>query len=66
MAEQIKDPALSMLWLRLLLWLRFDPPSGELLHAVGAAKKKTYFGSLERGKWVQRNNSDVQSSTMII
>ena len=34
-AQRVKDLALSLLWLRLLLWHRFDLP-----HALGTAKKK--------------------------
>jgi len=33
-AQWVKDPALSLLWLGLLLWLGF-----ELLCAIGVAKK---------------------------
>ena len=35
----VKDPALSLPCLGSLLWLRFDPWLGKLLHAVGTAKK---------------------------
>ena len=28
-AQQVKDPALSLLWLRSLLWCRFDPWAGK-------------------------------------
>ena len=34
MAQQLKDPLLSLLWQWFILWPQ------ELLHAVGAAKKK--------------------------
>ena len=42
MVQWIKDPALSMLWLRLLHGTDSIPESlvWEVLHAVGAAKKK--------------------------
>lgn len=40
-AQQAKDPALSLPWLGLLLWYGFDPRPGELLYAVGMAK--TFF-----------------------
>ena len=39
MAQWVKDPALSWLWLWLLLWQGFNPDPGTL-HAAGAAKKK--------------------------
>ena len=39
-AQRVKDLALSLQWLWLQLWLRFDPWSGNLMQAVGAAKKK--------------------------
>ena len=38
-AEQVKGPALSLLWLGSQLWLRFAPWSRELAHASGVAKK---------------------------
>ena len=38
-ARQVKDLALSLLWLGLLLWYGFDPWPGEVPHAKGAAKK---------------------------
>ena len=31
----VKDPVLSLLWLVLLLWLRFDPWLGELWNLGG-------------------------------
>ena len=37
--QWVKDPTLLQLWHRLQLQCRFDPQSGELLHAAGAAKK---------------------------
>ena len=40
MVQHVKDPALWLQWLGLLLWYRFDPWPRELPHAVGAAKKK--------------------------
>ena len=39
-AQQVKDVALSLQWLGLMLWSRFGLWSGELTHATGAAKKK--------------------------
>ena len=36
----VKDLALSLLWLRLLLWLGFSPWPRNLLHASGKARKK--------------------------
>ena len=35
-----KDSALSLLWLRLLLWLGFDPGPGDLRHAMDMPKKE--------------------------
>ena len=39
MVQWVKDPVLSLLWLRSLLWRRFGPWSRNL-HALGIAKKK--------------------------
>ena len=38
-AQCIEDPALSLQWLRSLLWCRFDPWPRELLFAVNMAKR---------------------------
>ena len=38
-AQQVKDLALSLLWLSLHLWLSFNPWHNELLYATGEAKK---------------------------
>ena len=40
MPQQVKDQALSLLWLWLQLWCTFDSWPGELLHAADVAKKK--------------------------
>ena len=40
MAQQVKDPGLSLLWLWFQLWHRFDPWAQEPPHAPGVAKKK--------------------------
>ena len=42
MAQWVKDPSLSLLWLRPLLWdeVCVQYLAQELLHAVGAAKRK--------------------------
>ena len=41
MAQQVKGPALSLLWLRLLLWLGFDPwPRNFCMLQAGQKKKK--------------------------
>lgn len=40
MVQWVKDLMLSLLWLWLLLWHRFDPWPRELVDAAGAAKKK--------------------------
>ena len=39
-AQWVKDLALSLLWLRSLLWRGFDSWPQELPHALGTAKKK--------------------------
>ena len=38
--QQVKDPALSLQWLGLLLWLRFNPWPGNFLRLWGQGKKK--------------------------
>ena len=38
MVQQVEDPVLSLLWLRLLLWRGFSPRLGER-PAMGTAKK---------------------------
>ena len=40
MAQRVKDLALSLQWLRLLLWCGFDPWPWEFAHAENAGKKK--------------------------
>ena len=40
MALWTKDPALSLLWLWLQVWHRFNPQPGKLLPAVDATIKK--------------------------
>ena len=40
MAQQVKDPALSLQWLGLLLSRRFDSWLGEIPYAMCVAKKK--------------------------
>ena len=40
MVHQVKDPALSLQWLGLLLWLRFNPWPGNFLRLWGQGKKK--------------------------
>ena len=50
MAQQIKDPALSLLWLGLLLWHEFKSPAQGLLHAMGEAKKKKIQVSCNKWK----------------
>ena len=37
MVQGVKDPALSLQWLRSLLWHALDPWPGGLPYAVGAA-----------------------------
>ena len=39
MAEQVKDPALTLLWLRPLLWHGLDPWPGNFHMPWGVAKK---------------------------
>ena len=43
-AQQVKDLALSLLWLWLQLWCKFSPWPREFLHALGAAEKKRGCG----------------------
>ena len=50
MAQQIKDPALSLLWLGLLLWHEFKSLAQGLLHAMGEAKKKKKKVSFNKWK----------------
>ena len=45
-AQWVKDPALSPLWHRSLLWHGFDTWPREILHAAGTAKKKTKYSFL--------------------
>ena len=40
MAQRVKDPVLSPLWLWLQLWHGFDPWAWELLQAMGMAKNE--------------------------
>ena len=40
MAQWVKDPALSLLWLVLALWLRFDPWLGNFCMLWALLKKK--------------------------
>ena len=47
MAQRVKDLALLLLWLGLLLWHGYDPWPQEILHAWGMAQKtpqKMYNG----------------------
>ena len=39
-AQWVRDPVLSLLWLESLPWHRFDPWPRELSHDEGQAKKK--------------------------
>ena len=39
-AQPVKDPVLSLLWLKSLMWHRFNPWPQKLLHVGGTAKKK--------------------------
>ena len=41
MAQQVKDPALSLLWLGPLLWRRFDPWVGNFRKSWVGPKNKT-------------------------
>ena len=38
-AQQVKDPTLSLQWLRSKLWCRFKSLAWEFLHAMGRPKK---------------------------
>ena len=40
MVQQIKDPALSLLWVRSLLWHEFDTWPRELPHAIDVPPQK--------------------------
>ena len=40
MVQLVKDLVLSLMWLRLLLWHRFNPWPQEFLHAMDAVKKE--------------------------
>ena len=56
MAQQVKDPALSLLWLRSLLWREFDPwPLN--FHVPQVRLKKKFFlkreGVLTVAQWVK-------------
>ena len=48
MAQWVKDPALSLQQLHLLLWRGFDPWPGELLPTAGVAKKEKKKNSNKR------------------
>ena len=39
-AQQVKDPALSLLWFGSVLWYGFSPWPQEILHALGMAPPK--------------------------
>ena len=47
--QWVKDSALSLQWLRLLLWHGFHPWPWEHPHAVGRAKKEREEGREEEG-----------------
>ena len=44
MAQQVRDPALSVLWLWLQMWCRFNPWSGKFLMLWVQPKKKEEGG----------------------
>ena len=50
MAQKVEDPALSLQWLGLLLWLRFDPWPGHF-HMSQAEPKKLINFFFKRKKW---------------
>ena len=54
MAQQVKDPALSLLWLRSLLWYRFDawPRNFCMLQAQPKKEKKMHRQKRKMGKGV--------------
>ena len=60
--QWVKDPALSLLWFRLLLWLGFSPWPGNL-HARGTAKKKKKKNGGTREWKVPRNFKDKNTRT---
>lgn len=43
-AQRVKDPALSLHWLRLLLWLEFNPWPGSFYMPWAWSKKKKDTG----------------------
>ena len=63
-AQHVKDPALSLLWLGLLLWLGFLCQvwslTQELPHPMGVAKK-TYFFKKDQKICIQRNKIDLHN-----
>ena len=60
MTQQVKDPALSPLWLWLLLWLRFDPwPENLCLLRAQQNKQKT-------GREVRRMKEKKKKLTLFV
>ena len=47
MVQQVKDPVLSQLWYRSLLWCGFDPWLGNLHMPWVRTKRKLYFLSFK-------------------
>ena len=54
MVQWVKDPALSLLRLRSLLWTRLGPLAWELPHAASAARKKKRAGELGADNFRER------------
>ena len=56
MAQQVKDPVLSLQWLGSVLWLGLDPWPMEIPHATGVAKKQNK--PTKQAKSLGREKSD--------
>ena len=62
MAQQVKDGALSLLWLGSLLWHRFDPwPRNFNMHQIELRRKK---GNSSIGVLVVAQQKEIQLRTM--
>ena len=57
MAQQVKDPAFSLLWFGSQVWHKFNPWPSEVLNGIGAAKKKTTFFYLYQNSKLQDSDS---------
>ena len=50
MAQQVKDPVLSLLWLRSLLWHEFDPCPRNFHTSLGMGEKKNRVIDMEEAE----------------